>query len=217
METMLAPNFLDARTCADRLVEIDEELVTLHATDEFCDRFLECCGGVCETVFGQRCKRHRAGKCLLPEGMMCAVEFGQRALELRRQIAELDAERSRLRRAWDRFVNQEKGKGGNKQMREDLLSEVLHVKKQRLDLLRERLQLLRHDPVDASAFQERLMALLEEKADLLEFLKLGLHPDRALRHSPGPARAGDGVEAPREGTPTASGRDSAPPGRVSPK
>lgn len=68
----------------------------MGATDEYCREFFQTGGGVCELVVGNRCKRHCACRASLPAGKMCAIEFGQRALELRRQV--------RLGRAWASFL-----------------------------------------------------------------------------------------------------------------
>ncbi len=55
-------------------------------------------------------------------------------------------------------------------------NELLHKQKERLDIMRERLLLLGHDPVDASLFHTTLTSLLNEKIGVLEMLKLGLLP-----------------------------------------
>jgi len=68
-----------------RVHEIDEELLFMGATDEYCRDFFRTGGGVCELVVGNRCKRHRACRPPLPPGKMCMAEFGQRGLELRQQ------------------------------------------------------------------------------------------------------------------------------------
>lgn len=69
-----------------RIQEIDEQLLILGATDAYCREFFQTGGGVCELVVGRRCKRHRACRACLPPGKMCSIEFGQRALELRKQV-----------------------------------------------------------------------------------------------------------------------------------
>ena len=58
-----------------------------------------------------------------------------------------------------------------------LRNEILHQRKVRLDLMRERLRVLRHDPVDSTSFFDKLEGLLEQKIGLLETIKLGGLPD----------------------------------------
>jgi hypothetical protein len=53
-------------------------------------------------------------------------------------------------------------------------NEARHLEKEWLALIGERLELLAHDPVDASEFHATLTGLLMEKIRLLECLKLGL-------------------------------------------
>lgn len=70
----------------DRLAGINVELQTMGATDEFCREYLLVGGGSCERVTGRRCTKHRGCRGPLPKGRMCAQEFGQRVLELRKQV-----------------------------------------------------------------------------------------------------------------------------------
>lgn len=104
----------------------------MDATDEFCHEYLLLGGGFCERMVGKRCVKHRGCRGPLPKGKMCAVEFGQRVVELRKQVvwvaaclpfclclrvvshlrvwqaADVEAERGRLRREWDRLRAQER-------------------------------------------------------------------------------------------------------------
>ncbi len=75
-----------AQDMLGRIRDIDAELLAMGATEEYCREYFQGAGGVCELVVGNRCKRHRICPAPLPKGMMCTVEFGQRALELRRQV-----------------------------------------------------------------------------------------------------------------------------------
>ena len=70
----------------ERLEAINSELLSMEATDEFCREYLQIGGGVCERVVGKRCIKHRGCRGPLPPGKMCAVEFGQRVVELRKQV-----------------------------------------------------------------------------------------------------------------------------------
>lgn len=70
----------------DRLEAINGELLSMEATEEFCREYLQIGGGVCERVVGKRCIKHRGCRGPLPPGKMCAIEFGQRVVELRKQV-----------------------------------------------------------------------------------------------------------------------------------
>lgn len=70
----------------ERLESINQELQAMGATDEFCREFLQTAGGCCERVVGKRCIKHRGCRGPLPIGKMCAVEFAQRVVELRKQV-----------------------------------------------------------------------------------------------------------------------------------
>lgn len=209
----------DMQAWRDRLEAINRELLAMDATDEFCREFLQAGGGICERVVGKRCVKHRGCRGPLPVGKMCAVEFGQRVVELRKQVvllsagsarafltvscfqaADVESERGRLRREWDRLRAQERNPDATAQVvvdrafdlgwlltagcaqelleqrKEDVKNELLHKQKERLDLMWERLQVLGHDPVDTSLFHNTLTGLLNEKIGLLELLKLGLPP-----------------------------------------
>lgn len=116
-----------SRVWTDRLAAINRELESMDATDEFCKEYLMQGGGFCERVVGKRCVKHRGCRGPLPRGKMCAIEFGQRVVELRKQVcvsflcfclsvwlniglqaADVEAERGRLRREWDRLRSQER-------------------------------------------------------------------------------------------------------------
>ncbi len=70
----------------ERLESINRELREMDATDEFCREYLLVGGGFCERMVGKRCVKHRGCRGPLPKGKMCAVEFGQRVVELRKQV-----------------------------------------------------------------------------------------------------------------------------------
>lgn len=80
---------------------------------------------------------------------------------------------NRLRREWGQQKSDERLDSGELP-REDVRNEMRHLEKVWLGLIGERLDLLAHDPVDASEFHRTLTALLMEKIRLLESLKLGL-------------------------------------------
>lgn len=117
------------------------------------------------------------------------------------QAAEVEHDRLRLRREWDRlkvqqrspdawsqvcspvlllsrffFVDRQCLQDLTDQRIEDVKNELLHKQKERLDIMGERLQLLSHDPVDVGAFHQTLTSLLSEKIGVLEMLKLRLPP-----------------------------------------
>lgn len=111
----------------DRLASINQELLAMDATDEFCREYLLVGGGSCERVAGKRCIKHRGCRGPLPKGKMCALEFGQRVVELRKQVgrfskffpcaadvslysqaSDVELERGKLRREWDRLRSLEK-------------------------------------------------------------------------------------------------------------
>lgn len=73
----------------DRLESINQELQALGCTEEFCMEYMLQGGGVCERMAGKRCMKHRGCRGPLPKGKMCAIEFGLRAVELRKQVARL--------------------------------------------------------------------------------------------------------------------------------
>jgi hypothetical protein len=70
----------------ERLESINQELQSMDATEDFCREFLQTAGGCCERLVGKRCVKHRGCRGPLPRGKMCTIEFGQRVLELRKQV-----------------------------------------------------------------------------------------------------------------------------------
>ena len=73
----------------EELERVDRELSEMQADEDFCDRYLTRSGGVCESLVGSRCTKHRVCKGILPAGKMCAIELFERAVELRRQVGVL--------------------------------------------------------------------------------------------------------------------------------
>jgi hypothetical protein len=111
------------------------------------------------------------------------------------QAGDLRARNKRLLREWGQ-TKEDRLDGAEQRKREEIKNEILHVDKEWLALLGERLELLSHEPIDAGEFHSTLTGLLTEKIRLLEFVKLG--PDE------------------RESAPAGVWRDSLPPGVTAP-
>lgn len=88
------------------------------------------------------------------------------------QAGDLRARYKRLLREWGQ-TKEDRQEGAEQRRREDVKNEILHVDKEWLALLGERLELLSHEPIDAGEFHSTLTGLLTEKIRLLEFVKLG--------------------------------------------
>jgi hypothetical protein len=175
------------QTCA-RMQEVDAQLAELGADEEYCQQYFQSGGGVCERVVGRYCLRHRACPTPLPAGKMCSQEYGETAAILRRRVAEIEAERRDLRRTWDAlkeeqsalgFLADSAGRQADLESRKtSVKNRINHLFKELRDLMGERFVLLtRYEPINATAFHDRVSSLLVEKIALLERLKLGIPPE----------------------------------------